>query len=273
MMSDAVYALYADDHRLYAARASGLFASVDGGQHWKPLYNSLHLDHPLPTTAVAASGTTILAGVSGGVLHSVDGGGHWQFRRYPTPAPIISALLLADFALAGTLEDGVFHSPDAGATWQPRNYGLLDPCILALAVTRSGVVFAGTSSGLFRSDNGGCSWHPTAFPRVSVLSLAAAADGEILVGTEDAGLWRSAGETDQWQPLTDTAADVPVNQLLSDHGYAAAGCGHLLLISLDDGRTWSPRQVFAEPVAALARTANETSVWVAHGDQILTVQP
>ncbi len=57
---DAVYALAASpdsagDMICFAARASGLYRSVDGGDTWQPALDSLHLRSELLISAVAVS--------------------------------------------------------------------------------------------------------------------------------------------------------------------------------------------------------------------------
>src|SRR5712691_226529 len=115
-LDDVVYALatspsFSSTGVCFAARASGLYRSDDGGASWRFAYASLGLqalsaqspaDAPaLPTTAVAVSPSygvgdeTVLAGVNGAVLHSSDGGQHWSLCELTAPAPVVSCLALS----------------------------------------------------------------------------------------------------------------------------------------------------------------------------------
>ena len=53
--TDLVYAIAcaSDSSVCFAARASGLYRSLDGGHSWQPAYNSLALNEPLATIAVS----------------------------------------------------------------------------------------------------------------------------------------------------------------------------------------------------------------------------
>lgn len=57
----------------FVGRRSGLYRSNDGGDTWQTVYDSLGLEMPLPTLAVALSpeferDRTVFSGVLGGVL-------------------------------------------------------------------------------------------------------------------------------------------------------------------------------------------------------------
>ena len=59
-IEDTVFALaaspdFAADRTVYAARATGLYRSTDGGASWQPAYGSLSLQSDLVTSAVAVS--------------------------------------------------------------------------------------------------------------------------------------------------------------------------------------------------------------------------
>ena len=83
-VQDVVYALAASpnfeqDGICFAACASGLRRSEDGGRTWQDAYAALNLEAALATAAVAvspdfASDHNVFAGVGGGILRSVDGG-------------------------------------------------------------------------------------------------------------------------------------------------------------------------------------------------------
>lgn len=197
---------FAQDGVCFSARNSGLYRSEDGGYTWRTALDSLNLEAPLAVSAVAvspnfAADRTVFAGAHGGVLSSCDGGETWQVVMLPEPPPLVTSLALspnyaADGILfAGTLEDGMFRSADRGQTWAAWNFGLLDPNVLVVAIAPdfadTATLYAGTSSGLFRSTNGGHSWRDVELPAEypAVLALAAGAGGALFVGTEEDGLY------------------------------------------------------------------------------------
>jgi photosystem II stability/assembly factor-like uncharacterized protein len=262
---DLVYQFTAAASGWYAARASGLYRSIDQGVSWQPAYASLGIEGDLTTLAVAASGSEqsqfVFAGLSGELLRSTDSGDTWELAPKPAPAPVFTALAPSpDFArdgrlFAGTMEDGVLTYLDYGRNWALWNMGLLDGNILCLAVspayTEDQTLFAGVQSGLFRSSNGGRSWREVDLPigYTAVLSLAIspnfARDGTLYAGTEDHGLLRSTDRGRNWQPLGERTWTEPINSVLLGPEFAQKPellvlHGGSLLHSADGGSTWVP---------------------------------
>ena len=94
IQTDIVYALACTENLCFAARASGLYRSADGGQTWDFAYASLELAEPLPTTSVAlspdfADDHSVFAGVPGGVLYSTDSGETWHIVGLGSPPSIL----------------------------------------------------------------------------------------------------------------------------------------------------------------------------------------
>ncbi len=249
----------------FAARASGLYCSRDGGRTWQPAYAALQPVDPLPTTSVALAPNfendpTVFAGLNGAILCSHDGGRTWQRGRVPTPPPTVSALCISpDYAedgtvFAGTTEDGVLSSQDDGASWVSWNFGLLDLNVLSLAISpefgADETIFAGTSTGLFRSTNGGRAWRELSLPFAAdaILSLAVSPafgqDCTLLAGTENNGLLISTDRGRSWQLTADATREAPVNQILTSSQWHPKKVlillGDAFCKSIDAGRTWKP---------------------------------
>jgi hypothetical protein len=269
-IQDVVYALAASpdfeaDGICFAACASGLLRSEDGGHTWQDAYAALELEGVLATAAVAVSPDfardgSVFAGVAGGILRSADGGQTWYVAPLPSPPPFVSDLVVSpDFPrdgtlLAGTLEDGVFRSGDRGERWAAWNFGLLDLNVLCMAISPGyaddETLFVGTESGIFRSTNGGRAWREVDFsPHLApVLSLAIssgyAQDGVLLAGTESHSLFYSQDGGNTWESLSAVAPGVTVNGILLSPEFPAkahvlALLAEGLIVSWDGGHTWS----------------------------------
>lgn len=278
-IQDLVYSLnaspsFTQDGICFAARASGLYRSSDGGTTWHAAYDSLELEAPLATTAVIVSPSfesdrRVFAGVHGGILCSIDGGTSWHVAALRSPPPIVTTLAISpnfvhDGTLfAATLEDGVFRSADRGSRWSAWNFGLLDLSILSMAISPSfaddETLFVGTETGIFRSTNGGRAWREVNFATelAPVLSLAVspgyAHDATLFAGTESGALLRSQDRGGTWTCLREDAATGAVNGIVLSTNFPAKPSilvvlSTALIISHDGGQSWSDRE--ASPAAA-----------------------
>jgi photosystem II stability/assembly factor-like uncharacterized protein len=300
-IEDTVFALaaspaFAEDRTVYAARATGLYRSTDGGASWQPAYASLGLRSDLVTSAVAVSldfvgDRTVFAGCSGGIVCSYDAGQTWHVITLPTPPSIISCLAFSPtygddgIAFLGTMEDGVYRSADRGQSWARWNFGLFDLRVLALAVSpdfsHDETIFAGTETGIYISKSGGRSWRPLLLPdeAAPVMCLAVspgfAQDGILWAGTDSAGLWVSDDRGKTWQRSGDEALRESVNALIvldqssTEHQLLALATEGLLL-SRDGGGTWTPvaAELLAEvePAAVVAPEGIEGALLVGLAD-------
>jgi hypothetical protein len=124
---------------------------------------------------------------------------------------------------AGLVTGGVYASQDSGATWTARNKGLEAPegpqdvnvfSFLALPrqealapTSDATTLLAGTSRGLYRTDDGGASWQAAeasgvgiGATRVLSLALDPLKPNDIVAGT-DIGVYHSQDGGRSWRPL------------------------------------------------------------------------
>jgi ligand-binding sensor domain-containing protein len=192
--TDMVYALAQKGKVLYAAKASRLRHSNDGGESGHDALTSLGLTG-LAITDILCLESQLLTTTTGGVLSSVDGK-HRQAIPFRKPFPTLSAIAASpNFAhnqtlFTASLQDGLFRSEDAGKTWTAWNIGLLDLRVLSLCVTQADEVYASTETGLYLSKTSGRSWKALALPFAhdAILSLLRVNEG-LFVGTEHQGLY------------------------------------------------------------------------------------
>lgn len=287
LQSDLVYALAAapDLNVIFAARATGLYRSDDGGKSWRYLYDTLNIAESLPTTSVVlAPGydgddhRDLFAGVPGGVLRSFDGGETWFATVLDSPPPAVSALAISPafvedgVLLAATTEDGIFRSANRGSHWARWNFGLLDLTVYCLAISHDfeedETLFAGVESGVFRSTNGGRAWREVdlsvGFEPVISLALSPRyrEDGILLAGTETQGLLISEDRGESWRrigadKITDPINSIQLSPAFPENGDILVLCEAALWLSRDKGATWV--EVPEAPVADIT-TAGMTAV-------------
>jgi len=110
-----------------------------------------------------------LGTVDGHIFSSQDAGQHWHLTgRVGDRADTVVMAIIVDrrdshhlYAATRTLGEnggGVFRSDDGGATWRPS--GLAGQAVRALIQTESdtGLFFAGTLDGVYRSHDNGARW-------------------------------------------------------------------------------------------------------------------
>jgi hypothetical protein len=187
---------FSNEATVVAAGTSGISVSVDAGETWRSI--SAEVRDPL---SLAFVGAALLAGTAhDGVLVSSDRGDTWRRSNTGLSARLFTALGVSpDFAhdrvlfRAGPTE-GVHVSPDAGHTWRSE---LEDVTVSGLTASRTGTLYAATSSGIYISRDGGRNWQSAAAgcgaARAVVtgeMILAAFESGMLAVSEDDAATWR-----------------------------------------------------------------------------------
>jgi photosystem II stability/assembly factor-like uncharacterized protein len=155
---------------------------------------------------------------------------------------------------AGTAGAGVFRRTEPGVAWQAVNTGLTNPNIEALVLdpTNPNTVFAGTTAGVFLTQDAGATWIPrngagNVLAGVRVTALAAdVAFASFFAGTAGSGAFRTDDAGATWTPINvglpnvailtiTTLAVDPTNPTTVLLGTADQG----IFISLDRGGTWA----------------------------------
>ena len=166
----------------------GVFKSTDGGASWQPASNGL-LSADVRSLAIDPMNPMVIyAGLGGGVgiMKTTDGGGQWVEINDGMAVACPSYLLSA-----GQVKGGIsFEEPKMPAS---SLYGLVPwTSVEALAIDplNPQVIFAGDLSfGVYRSADGGASWHPVnaGLTARAVKALAMAGNGTLLYAAVQGG--------------------------------------------------------------------------------------
>ncbi len=194
---------------VYTSACSGIYRSDNGGELYRKMQG-------IPMTARRTrvlmldptNRNTVYAGTTEGLYKTLDGGINW--RRMTGPDVIINDVYVdpknPQHVLLATDRSGVLESDDAAASFKASNTGFSQRQVTSLLVDAktpqtvlAGVVNDKSYGGVFVSNDDGTSWRQqsSGLEGRDVFSLAQAADGSILAGT-NAGIfhWDRAN----WQP-------------------------------------------------------------------------
>ncbi len=229
-----------DPQKLVLGTHVGLYASSDGGRHWRP--EALSGDDAM-NLARPAGATVWLAGHDV-FKKSMDGGATWDDVR---PAGLPS-LDIHGFAVdprnarilyAAVAGQGLYRSRDGG-----RSFSLVSSQVggnvMALAVLPDRRILAGDmQQGLLESVDGGAGWKPRL--RAQLMGLAVNPNDPRRVLASGAGIALSTDGGRTWRSVLDLpggAGPVAWSQSNPQLAYAV-GFNRTLYRSADGGETWS----------------------------------
>ena len=175
-----------------AGPLNSVVKSTDGGASWAAATAGI-TNHVYALAIDPVTPTVLYAGTSGGgIFKSTNAGTSWTSVAGGVSTPYVVHVLAIDPAAtttvyAGTETGKVLKSTDGGASWAPAASGLPGSGyrVMALAIDRAtpGTLYAGTfagngsnasSSGVFKSTDGGNTWAhvATGLTSTNVLTLA-----------------------------------------------------------------------------------------------------
>lgn len=208
-------------------------------------------------TALAISQTNpriLLAGAHQCLLYkSTDGGSSWARINFPEVILGEIQSILIDkvdpnhywVATAGPVEAALFESRNAGVDWRVHLRGLSVYSVLT-SPNDHRVIIAASNRGVFRSLDGGLTWHPLFnSPNLSLAAATAVAldgtnDGVIYVGTPHLP-WKTTDSGKSWFPISNGMIDdSDIFSFAIDPRTSrvfASACSGLYLTS-DGGNTW-----------------------------------
>lgn len=207
--------------KLYAATSAGLFVSSDAAQSWRSvvnipadMYTALTFDVNSPRVVYAATAHS-------GVLKSADDGATWtRLSNSGLPAGTIASLLYDpnQKLLWAAFADALYRSADGGASWHamstgfPANAGINTLALGGLTNSNSGLLFAGTNHGFFRSTDAGQHWAQSQFSLADLHISSVLLDATqpyVVYASTNIGVLRSDDSGQNWNQV---GSGLPSNQ-------------------------------------------------------------
>jgi photosystem II stability/assembly factor-like uncharacterized protein len=179
--------------------SNGVYRSIDNGENWT--YQGLS---PLKIQCLATNsgGTVFLGTFVGGLFRTNDNGEHWgdlvgqgisnhDFRSI--------AINSEGHVFVGTFGGGIFRSVNNGDNFIPCNNNLTNLIIYSIAINSSGMLFAGTASGVYRSSDNGDNWTQVnnGLTSYTINTIAINKSDDVFVGTPK-GVFRSIDNGANW---------------------------------------------------------------------------
>ncbi|MCP9470109.1 MAG: hypothetical protein NNA31_08950 [Nitrospira sp.] len=241
-----------------------VYKSPDGGQRWLPHNVGLkdHVSFVNQFVFHPALTENIYTATTVGVFYTKDAGRVWEERMNGMKeVHIVTSIAINPkepaVLYAGTT-GGIYRSEDGGMNWRKINNGLIPETELmgamALGVnaieidrTNPDVVYAGTTKGLFRTEDKGEHWERIGLaisdPFVCCLVLHPS-DPTVLYLGGPAGVWKSADGGHVWQAVNQGLATLNIRALamapMDARTLYVGTNGSGLYRSADGGATWTP---------------------------------
>ena len=205
--------------KLYAATTVGTYYTKDGGREWEERMAGMKEVHIVVSMAISPKDPTVLyAGTTGGIYRSDNGAASWRK---------INSGLIPDTELMAAMALGV-------------NVIVVDP-------TNPATVYAGTTKGLFRTQNRGEAWDRIgqAIPDQFFSSIAIdPTDPAVLYAGGRAGVLKSTTSGQSWHAVNQglntlnvrAVAMAPQNPQVLYAGTNGSGLYH----STNGGNSWTP---------------------------------
>jgi hypothetical protein len=103
-----------------ATAGSGVWKTVDGGQVWTCVSDSVHLTSVGAVAVAPSRPDTVYAGAPSGLYRSTDGGGHWELVALEGRSVNFIAIdpRNPELVLAASADQGIMRTSDGGKNWK-----------------------------------------------------------------------------------------------------------------------------------------------------------
>lgn len=216
---------------LVAGAISGVFRSDDGGESWRRISPKGHAEIKNVESVAIDPGDPNIAYV--GTWHlpwkTLDGGRNWREIHTGMIDDSDVFTMTLDHRTGKTVYatacTGIYKSKDAAGLWS-RILGIPASSRRTRAFAqdpqRPGTLYAGTTEGLWISDDETATWR-LATPRELVVNAVLPQSGQLLLGSDGAGVLKSSDAGRTWTAANDGFANQRVSHVLFAGGRMIVG--------------------------------------------------
>jgi ligand-binding sensor domain-containing protein len=220
-----------------------LGTSPKAGAQWvltnSPLDGSVNVG---TVTALAVSGTNLLAGCPDGAFLSENNGETWSAIDSGLKNNIVTCLaVIGTTFFAGTL-NGLFRSTDSGKNWIEVTSGLPPDASITASEAVGSNFFIGTSYGVFLSTNDAVSWDSanSGLPYGDFVTAFALNDSNIFAGTYYNGVFLSTNNGKSWNSVSSRLTNDTITAMTISGANLFAGTNDSgVFLSTNNGTTWN----------------------------------
>ena len=237
--------------------AGGVFASNDGGVKWHQ--TSGGLDGRDVYSLVMTPDNTLLAGTSHGVFRMSNGTWTLSSNLVPPPAPAKRPVTRKGTTAKGTTT----HTTATAHKPEPKSSPVLSTAAVYSLTSGSAGVYAGTSAGVWRSQDGGQTWAELQVPLTDGRFIAS--HEQLIVATSLTGAALSENGGESWKSIMPPPTMTQVGALAIDGlGSIWIGGPEGVFYSSDRGASWKTiRNLFVRKVDGIYYDAANKRMLVA----------
>jgi photosystem II stability/assembly factor-like uncharacterized protein len=209
-----------------ATYASGVYRSTDAGRSWVRITSSIDVGSFYYIAVDPSNAARLFIGSASGLWRSTSGGASWTLLTWPAGDGIAGeavAIAPSDPQVVYVVGSSMLRSADGGMTWTN-----MAPVTEAASVWvdpgDANTLLVGGMDGVYRSTDGGASWHPVATVAVNDVVSRLVPDpvvpNRFWAGTYASGLFRSDDGGTTWHSYN---AGLPAKRWVRGITFGSAG--------------------------------------------------
>jgi flagellar hook assembly protein FlgD len=255
------------DGSLFAGTSgNGVFKSTNNGGSWQA-WNSGIGSLTILSLAVSPDGT-VLAGTQVGLFILPNQSTSWGQTSLSGISVLTVAARSSNEAYAGVGNFGVHKSTNGGFSWFPTPLDVGTITSLAFSGL-TGPVFAGSTTGVARSTDGGSTWVQVnnGLTNTNISAVAVNTNGDVYAGTVTAGVFKTTNNGTLWVSSSSGISDPNISTLRTNsQSHILAGTRGGVFRSMNHGASWAGINAGLADLTVLSMVLNSQGVLFAGGN-------